>query len=130
MAFTLPTFNLPVDIYTVSGGLKSLRLTVNANLALGRRTAFNQAAGEEDGELVGKNVTLLVPALTDVRDVSCGGEADVVDAPAGSGRWYIVTMVDDAGKGFLNEHRVVTLAKVWDFAGVGVDVPNWPTPIP
>lgn len=74
---------------------------------------------------------LLLPAGTDVRDGSTGGEADIIEVPAGSGRWYSVMSVDDMGKGFPNEHRFALLHKIYErlnpilFLGA-----NWPTPIP
>lgn len=131
MAFSLPTFNITVNIHTVAGGANVFRLSSPANLALGRRIAQPAAAGEQTGGLAGLTPTLLFPAGTDVRDSSCGGEMDIIEAPAGSGRWYLATLVDDIGKGFPNEHRFATLYKTWGFPGngSGLTLP-WPTPIP
>ena len=59
---------------------------------------------------------LLLPALTDVRYTGVGGTSDsfydIVEVPAGSARWYWVLSVDDAGKGFANEHRVAELQAI------------------
>lgn len=131
MAFTLPDFNLMCNIHTVAGGANVFRLSVECNLALGRRTGIPYGAGEQDGGFTSLTPSLLLPALTDIRDSSCGGEMDIVEVPAGTGRWYLVTGVDDIGKGFANEHRVATLLKTWGFAGngSGLTLP-WPTPIP
>lgn len=130
MAYSLPTFNLNVDIYSVVAGLKAYRLTSVCNLAMGKRVSQVLSGGMESSSGYGITPQLLLPALTDIRDVFCGVEPDVVECPAGSGRWYGVTLVDDIGKGFPNEHRVATLAKVAVYFEVGVDVPNWPIPIP
>lgn len=131
MAFTLPTFNLTCNIHTVAGGVNVFRLSSDCNLAMGRRTANPNGTVEQDGGLFGLLPILLLPVGTDVRDSSCGGEMDIVEVPAGTGRWYQVIAVDDVGKGFPNEHRLATLGKTWGFAGngSGLTLP-WPTPIP
>lgn len=65
--------------------------------------------------------TLLMPALTDIRDQFVpGGAGDLVEVPAGSGRLYNVVLVEDVAKGFTNEHRLAAIQKT------GI----WPTPIP
>jgi hypothetical protein len=46
-----------------------------------------------------------------------------VEVPAGSGRYYEVVQVDDAGKGFPNEHRIAGLIAT-------VDLGMWPVPYP
>jgi len=131
MAFTLPTFNITCNIYTVVGGVNHLRDNVECNLAMGKRTALNEPAGEQDGGISGLTPVLLLPPGTDIRDPSCGGQADLVEVPAGSRRFYIVTCVDDIGKGFANEHRAATLFKTWGFSGNGSGLTDpWPTPIP
>lgn len=130
MAYTLPEFNIQVDVYSVTGGVKTFRERVVGNLAMGKRHAWAFGAGSIGSGVAGLAPVLLLPPLTDVRDKSCTLEPDVVDCPAESGRWYVVSAVDDIGKGFDNEHRCATLSKVYDFPGVGVDVPNWPIPIP
>jgi len=133
MAFTLPDFNLTVDVYTGPWLTKTLRLSTLANLALSRRVLQIQGGFDPSSavETLTPLMTLLLPAGTDVRDRFQGGPYDLVDAPAGSGRWYVVAGVDDIGKGFPNEHRVALLAKVGasldgtEFAGL-----VWPVPMP
>jgi len=132
MPYTLPDFNLAVDIYTGPWLTRSLRVSTVGNLALGRRVQ-QTPFGEDAGAFIATTaVPLLVPAGTDVRDWSCvGHQTDFIECPSGSGRWYGVQVVDDAGKGFPNEHRVVTMSKVFEFLN-GTDYAglNWPTPIP
>lgn len=131
MAFTLPNFNLTCNIFTVAGGVATFRLDSPCNLAMGRRTAVITNGASQDGGLDGLQPSLLLPPLTDIRDSSCGGEIDLVEVPAGSGRFYLAVNVDDIGKGFPNEHRCATLNKTWGFAGNGSGlVAPWPTPIP
>lgn len=86
---------------------------------------------QESGDQGGLTPSLLVPALTDIRDNSCGTRADVVEVPADTRRWYNVSSVDDVGKGFPNEFRVATLAKGgWFGDWVTYGFTPWPAPIP
>jgi len=81
---------------------------------------------------------LYVPAGTDIRDgmkeqtfdVVAGIYAcDIVEVPAGSGRYYFVSVVDDVGKGFSNVYRAVSI-QVPDYPGFPIALPPWPTPYP
>jgi len=133
MAFTVPDFNLTCGIYT--GGTfagKIFRANSPCNLAWGRRVSQLPVDISSVDSSASVAMTLLLPAGTDIRDSSTGGPVDIVEVPAGSGRWYFAEAVDDIGKGFANEHRGALLAKAWElfdphggFAGV-----FWPTPIP
>jgi hypothetical protein len=132
MAFSVPTFNITCNIYTGTWDVKVLRIPDQVcNLQYGRRTArFNDFPTENESSQM---MSLLLPALTDIRSVQCAGPADSVECPAGSGRVYFVVNVDDVGKGFPNEFRVATLIAASDtklgsgsqYAGV-----FWPIPIP
>jgi hypothetical protein len=132
MAFSLPTFNLSAGIYTGPWVSRSHRISVDCNLSPGRRVFNVRVAGFD--ELYAAQAYLLVPALTDIRDLSCGttGGPDFIQVPAGSGRWYFANGVDDVAKGFANEYRLVTLAKIWEGADGGGSYvgANWPVPIP
>lgn len=126
MSFSLPTFNLDCNI--VTGGSTwpwTARLTVKGNLAWGRRVSqHNETAGAQ-------NLTLLLPAGTDVRagPVPNPPGNDLVEVPAGSGRSYIVLSVDDIGKGFPNEHRAAILTPT-SVAMTAGGTHYWPTPFP
>jgi hypothetical protein len=67
---------------------------------------------------------LLLPPLTDIRDRFCipGNSSDGVEVPLGSGRYYVVALVDDTAKGFPNEHRFAGIAKSLSYL--------WPETIP
>lgn len=131
MAFTLPDFNITCNVHGVVGGVHTFRLSSACNLAVGKRVIWPVGAGSQTGGSSALMAQLLLPPGTDVRDSSCGGQMDIVEVPAGSGRWYIVVGVDDFGKGFANEHRCAVLFKTWGFAGNGSGlVAPWPTPIP
>lgn len=131
MAFTVPQFPLTCDIYAGPWVTKVLRLNSPCNLGQGRRVMPNMFFEPTAPEGYTTTSQLLLPALTDVRDGSCMFDTDIVEVPAGSGRWYSVLTVDDIGKGFPNEHRFALLHKIWErlnppeFPGA-----DWPAPIP
>lgn len=122
MGFFLPTFNLTCNIWRSAAGPPAPPAVVSeCNLAMGRRT--QDAAGTSSDENRPFHWWwLLLPKNTDIRDYSTASGDDLVEVPAGTGRFYRVNTVDDAGKGFLNEHRVAIMTK-----DLGV---NWPEPIP
>jgi hypothetical protein len=117
--YILPTFNLLVNVWTAGTAPPAApRTTCMGNLAFGRRT------GPVLPGVASSLMQLLVPAGTDIRDGVNGPPGrDLLEVPAGTGRYYQVNVVDDLGKGFANEHRVVLCSK---FQGFG----NWPIPIP
>jgi len=132
MAFTVPNFNLLCDIWEGPFPTKTRRLAdVPCNLAMGRRV--QQLFIDPTNILTAPAApSLLLPAGTDIRDVDCDVvDSDFVEVPAGSGRWYIVLLVDDVAKGFDNEYRIAGIAKISEridstaYAGLW-----WPAPIP
>jgi hypothetical protein len=130
MGYTLPTFNLRANVYRWNGTGYTYFNTIDCNLAMGRRSALPVGTGFESN-FYSLTPTLLVPPLTDVRDVSCGSNEDVLEVPADSRRWYSAAGVDDIGKGFDNEHRCVTMAKVgWFTPWTTYGFTAWPAPIP
>lgn len=121
MPFVVPNFNLLCNIGSGTGAgvfprppFVSVRLA-NQECALvyGRRV---NAAFSGDADSGGPSVfqmNLLLPMGTDIRGVQdSSGSVDLVECPAGSGRWYSVSSVDDVGKGYANEHRTAGLAAV------------------
>lgn len=131
MSFSLPTFNLDVNIFDGVLPLAPPRLVTVGNLAQGKRySPYNSAAFMGADGLAGPTPLLLLPPLTDVRDSSCNNLPDIVEVPAGTGRYYQVAMVDDIGKGFPNEHRFAGLVKLFPSSGGILTATFWPTPIP
>jgi hypothetical protein len=57
-------------------------------------------------------MNLLLPALTDIRGPQDTVGPDLVEVPAGSGRFYAAFGVDDIGKGWPNEHRTAALSVI------------------
>jgi hypothetical protein len=132
MAFTVPDFNLTCDLYSGPYVGRVLRIgSLPCNLAMGRRV--QQLFVEYSNSTAGPAApSLLVPAGTDARDPSTGQvDLDIVEVPAGSGRWYGIMCVDDVGKGFGNEYRLLAMTKIYQaldttkYAGL-----HWPVPIP
>jgi len=116
MIYTLPDFNLTILVWrgpTAFPPVGPSALTTSANLTPGRR-------GPLLPSFDGQDMFLLLPAGTDIRSAITGGANDTVEVPAGTGRYYEVTFVDDVAKGFANEHRFALLMQ----RGI------WPTPIP
>ncbi len=135
MPFVVPEFPLTCDVYNGPWTTKVLRLAgVPCNLAWSKRIQPGFSYGGTPASSIPQApMTLLLPALTDLRDGAglVGAEPDVVEVPAGSGRWYAVEYVDDIGKGFPNEHRAALIYKIFEkispaqFPGL-----VWPVPIP
>lgn len=126
MTFRVPSFNLAVNVWHFPNTPPAAPDFVTpGNLAWGRRVNVaweGSVSGFGDLSLV---MTLLLPVGTDVRSkITAAPNADVVEVPAGTGRFYIVLSVDDIGKGFPNEHRAATVQQATP-GGV-----PWPSPIP
>lgn len=132
MAYSPPVFNLVCGLYSGPWLTRTLRDgALPCNLAMGRRV---QGPGvlANTGYPVPACPCLLVPAGTDIRDFSQHNPAlDFVEVPAGSGRWYQVQEVDDVAKGFDNEYRLCSIAKICDSLDP-IQFPGlfWPTPMP
>jgi hypothetical protein len=135
--FRIPTFVLPINIYTNVTGIVADDVAAGArlaavpcNLAYGRRVNVASTGGTGSAGIPLQAMNALVPAGTDIRgpqgpgtmpDAVTGVIGDYVEAPAGSGRFYVVTFVDDIGKGFPNEHRT---------AGIFAVPGSWTAPYP
>lgn len=132
MAFNPPDFNLECDIYTGPWLGRALRLTVECNLAYGRRVQqnFQDFFG---GTVIGATpvMSLLLPALTDVRSFMISANPDLVEVPRTSGRWYEVITVDDMSKGFPSEYRLAQIGQVSEYSD-SINYPGlfWPVPMP
>jgi hypothetical protein len=133
MAYTVPTFNLTCNVYTGPWETKVFRESIACNLRMGRSSlTLNSSGGIGITDTYGVSPVLLLPSGSDVRDNSCYNQTDIIECPAGSGRFYNVGNVDDVGKGFPNEFRIATLNKIFHLCGgdgtfVGL---FWPFPIP
>jgi len=121
--FTLPTFNLNVNIWraTSNPATDPPDVTAMGNLAWSKRVSAPASGGTGSIGVVFAAPILLLPKLTDIRsDEKCATGNDACEVPAGSGRYYHVVYVEDLGKGFSNEHRGAIL----------LPSPAWPQPIP
>jgi len=132
--YRIPEFPLLCDIYDLPPPVdfvtRVFRLQSVCQLRLFGREKPLSGSPTPGGNLLVVGSSILFPAGTDVRDGSCLlGTTDLIECPPTSGRWYIVTYVDDVARGFPNEYRFAAVDKVID----GINYPNfpmWPTPIP
>lgn len=126
VAYRQPTMPFNCNVWT-NGVATSAppRLTVPCNLTPGRRQhqAYLAVAASTFAMPV---MYLLLPAYTDIRAENSVGGADTVEVPAGSGRFYSVTWVDDIGKGFSNEHRFACLVQDSPWAPGIIPIPPAP----
>lgn len=127
MGYVLPTFNLLCNIKTCpvphvpSVPSPPYRLTDQiCQLTYGRRVQVMSTGGTFTPGVPINAMNLLLPKLTDIRGPQDLISQDMVEVPAGTGRWYVVTFVDDIGKGFANEHRTATI-----FASLDVWAPPY-----
>jgi hypothetical protein len=128
--YILPNFNILCNIYTYEPlsptwpaiPLDAPRLAnVACALVYGRRVNVMSTGGTLIPGVPIQAINLLLVKLTDIRGPQDNFGQDVVECPAGSGRWYGVAYVDDIGKGYVNEHRTACL-----FAIAG----TWAAPYP
>jgi hypothetical protein len=123
MAFVIPTFNLVCDVFTFPYNFAGAPRIANQICQL--RAPSVQAQNLGNGLLaITQTICLIVPKGTDIRDQYCTpiNSSDAIVLPPGTGCRYQVLWVNDIGRGFPNEHRYATLAKI--------NSGPWPTPIP
>lgn len=123
MSYILPTFNLTCNIFRPDADNVAAVPTTPPRIAgqacqltYGRRVNVASSGGTGAAGIPIKGMDLLLPPRVDIRGPQDTISFDMVEAPAGSGRWYWVYYVDDIGKGFDNEHRVAglyALAGAW-----------------
>lgn len=124
MAFQQPTYNIlfnawrsdhspaiwPPDVAAAKG-----------NLAWGKRVNTMSTGGTGSAGVPVTAMTLLLEATVDLRDQWSTTGSDVVEVPAGSGRFYVVWTCDYIGLGFPNAHKGATLIKT-----IGFKTPDLP----
>lgn len=133
MAFIVPQMPVPISIWRVAGtggdyafpDIKTL-----CNLTPGKRifVAIPLTTASQKDVIT---MELLLPKLTDIRSSWNGLQADLVEVPSGSKRFYGVNFVDDIGKGFANEHRLalITYTVTGNTSLIGGPFPA-PVPLP
>lgn len=110
--YNIPTFNLVCNINTGGEFPGTFRLESPCALAVFKKVGAVSTGGTGEIGVPLLTMWLLLPKLTDIRGpfINEGdGPADYVECPAGSGRIYLVAMVDDSGKGYMNEYRFAIL---------------------
>lgn len=103
MPFAAPNFPLAVNIWRSAAGFPP----VGAPSVVTTAVLFSPHVGNLFAFSGKTSSALLVgfPKLTDVRGNAGNGLPDSIELPAGTGRFYQVIMVEDSGKGYLNEYR-------------------------
>lgn len=126
MSFKLPTFNLNFNLWRAYNFSTSpMPPIAPPTLTTGCQLRPTLTALQQNNNAPGgPTAVLLVPKLTDIRPVRSPIVGDMVEVPAGSGRFYHVQAVEDRAKGFANEHRVAVLEQILQTAG------GWPFPTP
>ena len=130
MVYTLPTFNLSCNIWHMAQPLNvnapyiapvgAPSVTCQCQLYISPRNTgtigeywYKTMSGPGHWSDSGPGTQVRLPALTDVRySMPNSGSylTDVIECPAGSGRFYVVLSVEDRHKGFINEYRVANVA--------------------
>jgi len=135
MAFKPPTFNLSVNLWRRPNTVANPPdRTFMANLSPGKRVFTGNFGLSLAGYSGTMFMELLCPKSTDIAGIIANAFLDCVEVPAGSGRYYAVSFVDDCGKGFPNEYRIAMLAHL-NTTTMGITTnpwaaPVWPVPIP
>lgn len=120
MYFVQPTFNLQVKIWRFGAGPPvAAAVSCLGNLSPGKIVSGTMY-DNYSGLLNPGQMWLRLPAGTDIRDSKAPAGPDLVEVPAGTGRYYTAWVVDDIGGGFANEHRFCILA----------NTATWPVPFP
>jgi hypothetical protein len=78
-------------------------------LVYGRRVNVASTGGTGIQGVPLTAMSLLLSKGFDIRGLENNIGQDMVEVPAGSGRWYGVYSVDDISKGYASEHRTATI---------------------
>lgn len=122
MPFRVPRFNLVARVWH---GTPAIPPAAAPDLSPQCQLVWDRAADipfvrSSTPFRLGHVMKVRFPARTDVRDQNSTTNADVVEVPSGSGRFYLVFWVDDVGRGFANEYRQAMV----------MAIAPWPTPDP
>jgi hypothetical protein len=120
MAYVIPSFNLSANIWRFGHNPLTTDPDTDSVCALvyGRRVQtlaiLSSRLPNEFTTPPGEVMTmdLLLPAGTDIRGTQDTVGCDIVEVPAGTGRYYWSLTVDDIGKGWPNEHRIAKIVAV------------------
>jgi hypothetical protein len=123
MSYVIPNFNIVCNIYDPdTPGVPEIPsnppriVAQECALVYGRRVNVASTGGTTLPGVPLMAMSLLVPKGTDIRGPQDTTSFDMVECPAGTGRWYWVCAVDDIGRGWANEHRsasIFALAGSW-----------------
>lgn len=127
VAFRLPTFNLQANLWhnrDFTAGVPGIPPDLPALPCQLRSALASMQVDTALGGTLSISELILFPKGTDVRAAHPANKGDLLEVPAGSGRFYYTLQVSDIHKGFTNEYRVAA-------AQAGVSAPGfWPFPTP
>lgn len=119
MAYAIPKMPILCNIFTFNTPTAGPPRAAGRPCQL-RGVSFPTSAGHAANLQQPTSWILVLPKREDIRDGWSNFSPDIVEVPAGTGRFYRVLYVDDIARGFTNEYRVATLTKHG----------TWPVPIP
>jgi hypothetical protein len=126
--YRVPTFNVTCNVFTGTAtvappgpGVEPRVPALPCQLTYGTRVNVVSTGGTAAAGVLVQTMNLLVAKGSDLRGPQDVGNPDVIEVPAGTGRWYTVCFVDDIGRGFSNEHRT---------AGIFAIPHSWLSPYP
>jgi len=105
MPFVVPQFNILCNVWHNGGVVPPVGAPDIADLPC--QLAWDRAADNPVAIAAPIRVPmkLRVPLSTDIRGPLASTGQDIVEVPAGSGRFYALMYVDDVAKAFANEYR-------------------------
>lgn len=130
MSFRPPTFNLLFSGWRVlgaGGAYAAPDVAGSCCLSQGKRVLIAVPPSTPTIGTLGI-AEIMVPKLTDIRAAYNGASPDLLEVPTGSKRFYAVQHVDDVGKGYPNEYRLVLAS--YQGNGATAFTPPIPAPVP
>lgn len=112
MAFQLPTLNILCNIWTYSPVPPTVPARITdepCNLAWGKRVGTMSTGGTSSPGIIVCTMVLLMAKTADIRGAYSTTFKDLVEVPAGSGRFYYCEFADFVGYGFDNMHKAAHL---------------------
>lgn len=123
MTFKAPVFPVPCNIWHQQFGPAPTRSPdVVTTCSVGYLRFWSAQYSNQGGSTGQTFVVIRLPKGTNIHDAlqlplpPVGGQAggDTIEAPAGSGRFYSVTMLTQVGQGFINEHLNAFCARCYN----------------
>jgi hypothetical protein len=123
--YRVPAFPLTANVYRSAVQLTFPLTGVQPTLTTRCQLRTRQLPFSAGAIALTPVLLLATPSGTDIRQAAAGNpNADVIEVPINTGRYYAVLAVDDVAKGFGNEYRLVAMTQVLTV------INGWPFPTP